>query len=101
MWTVAHGDDFGMLCYEAEDVKWYEDYEDVKWLEGIRKEAVDTFGANAKQLRVGEDTNDVEEEWYGEDDRLADVLNTYVYMNRYYEKDIETKPIKEVMNETK
>jgi len=100
-WTVGHGDDFGILCFEAEDVKWYDDYEDVKWFKGIREDAVDNFGANAKQLRIGEDTNDVEEEWYGDDDRLADVLNDYVYMNRYYKKDIETKPVKEVFNETK
>ena len=100
-WTVGHGDDFGILCFEAEDVKWYPDYPDVQWLENVREDAVQNFAANAKQLRIGEDTNDVEEEWYGEDDRLADVLNDYVYMNRYYKKDIETKPVKEVMNETK
>jgi hypothetical protein len=70
------------LNFFAEDVKWYEDYEDVKchmallqlaqdWSENVDEENGETKGnkhIGGVFVRVGENTDDVTEEGFGEHD---------------------------------
>jgi hypothetical protein len=70
------------LNFFASDVKWYEDYEDVKchmsllqlaqdWAENVDEENGDTKGnkyIGGIFVRVGEETDDITEEFFGEYD---------------------------------
>ena len=65
------------LNFLAEDVKWYEDYEDVIVHEGLislSKEWADSDGTKASRniggifMRIGEETDDLVEESWGEAD---------------------------------
>jgi hypothetical protein len=55
------------------DVKWYPDYADVKAHHTLMERAVEDHGASYRFVRVGEEYNDVEEQ-YGGDDIPWDVV---------------------------
>ena len=58
--------DDASVMYYAEDIKWYDDYEDVKALTKLYKDTIEAGGAY-RFIRVGEEDKDIEEE-YAESD---------------------------------
>ena len=49
------------------DVKWYPNYEDVKAHHTLMERAVEDHGASYYFVRVGEETDDIETQYNGED----------------------------------
>ena len=58
--------DDASVMYHAEDIKWYNEYEDVRALTKLYKDTIEAGGAY-RFIRVGEDDKDIEEE-YAESD---------------------------------
>lgn len=58
--------DDASVMYHAEDVKWYNEYEDVRALTKLYKDTIEAGGAY-RFIRVGEDDKDIEDE-YAESD---------------------------------
>ena len=58
--------DDASAMYYAEDIKWYNEYEDVRALTKLYKDTIKAGGAY-RFIRVGEDDKDIEEE-YAESD---------------------------------
>jgi hypothetical protein len=58
--------DDASVMYHAEDIKWYNEYEDVRALTKLYKDTIEVGGAY-RFIRVGEDDKDIEEE-YAESD---------------------------------
>jgi hypothetical protein len=64
--TVETGDDFILVTYQ--DVKWYQDWEHVKAVRASLDSFVECFDANDvdraafEMVRIGEETNDIQEE---------------------------------------
>ena len=76
-----------VLTYEADDVKWYDSYEDVtaimRLLEDVnifnQERSEDVYAA--RFVRIGEDYNDIEEENYGDyhEYEIYDMLPVHRY----------------------
>ena len=64
---ISNFDDASAMYY-AEDVKWYDNYEDVIALTKLYKDTIEAGGAY-RFIRVGEDDKDIEEE-YAESDTI-------------------------------
>jgi hypothetical protein len=58
-----HGYAKPLITYQAEDVKWYPDYPYVKAHTHIYASAKELYDAAYKFVRLGEDDDDVEQEW--------------------------------------
>ena len=101
-WEIGEYDDAWVAMYVAEEVKWYEDYEDVKGFSALPKLA-ETFWEERglpyayRFLRIGEEMNDVEiscneSDCGGHDDvqgsRLADLLADALYVSRSVSNDL-------------
>jgi arabinogalactan endo-1,4-beta-galactosidase len=56
-----------VLEFEMEDVKWYDGYGDVQKFMNMLDEIGDIEGFNYEFIRLGEDTNDVDEQYGGND----------------------------------
>ena len=91
-WEIRDWDGVWGMTYTAEDVKWYEDYEDVKGLEHML-ELVQTFGVERGEnfpfayykIRIGEDLEDVHTEADGNDGDLESALYDRMSVNRSIE----------------
>jgi hypothetical protein len=87
--TINQGECF--LRYQADSVKWYADYDDVKCHEALivlaqeysdmydNMEDLDSLPISYAKIRIGEQMDDIEEE-YGGDDGYS-----LMYMNRSFE----------------
>lgn len=60
-------DDKHVLEFAMEDVKWYDGYGDVQKFMKMLEDIVDIEGFNYEFIRIGEDANDVEEQYGGND----------------------------------
>ena len=67
--------DDASVMYHAEDVKWYDNYEDVKALTKLYKDTIEAGGAY-RFIRVGEESTDIEEE-YAESDTTEPFWNDF------------------------
>ena len=59
-------DDKHVLEFAMEDVKWYDGYGDVKLFMAMLEDIVDLEGFNYEFIRIGEDANDIDEQYGGE-----------------------------------
>lgn len=69
---------------EATDWKWYDTYDEVKWCEDLwayfDKKAEEDKGLNGIFIRIGEETNDIEDRYFNKGYELANVsreINIY------------------------
>ena len=60
-----------VLQFETESIKWYDSYPDVKSFMDMLDAIGDIAGLNYEFIRVGEDTDDIEQQQRGEDLRYA------------------------------
>jgi hypothetical protein len=58
--------DDASVMYHAEDIKWYNEYEDVRALTKLYKDTIEAGGAY-RFIRVGEEATDVEEQSFESD----------------------------------
>jgi hypothetical protein len=71
-WRTCDNYEYPMLYLEQEHSKWYESFEDVQGFEHLQSVAQDfadlrDFEYAWLKLRIGEETNDIEEEYITED----------------------------------
>jgi hypothetical protein len=65
-----------LITYEHEDIKWYEGYAFVLAAEAMMSDAVELFKANWRFVRIGEETDDIEEKEDGDNGSdLWDMIN--------------------------
>ena len=60
-------DDKRVLEFAMEDVKWYDSYSDVRKFMQMLNDLGDIEGFNYEFIRLGEDANDVDEQYGGND----------------------------------
>ena len=102
-WEIGEYENAWVAMYKAEQVKWYEYYDDVKGFEALTKLA-ETFWAERnvpyayRFIRIGEEDNDIEiscneSDCGGQDDvrgsRLADTLADALYISRQINNEVE------------
>ena len=101
-WEIGEYENAWVAMYKAEQVKWYEYYDDVKGFEALTKLA-ETFWAERnvpyayRFIRIGEEDNDIEiscneSDCGGHDDNrgdeLSDLLADALYVSRSVNNDI-------------
>ena len=64
------------LIFKAENVKWYSDYDEVKAIEEVWEIAKKMTGLSGVFLRIGEESDDVVDENFGEDPHYQDAFIT-------------------------
>jgi hypothetical protein len=64
------------LIFKAENVKWYLDYDEVKAIEEVWEIAKKVTGLSGVFLRIGEESDDVVDENFGEDPHYQDAYIT-------------------------
>ena len=98
-WDIGEYEDAWVAMYTAEQVKWYDSYDDVKGFEALTKLA-ETFWAERnvpyayRFIRIGEEANDIEISCNeSEDDvqgsRLADTLADALYISTEIQNGLE------------
>ena len=98
-WEIGEYEDAWVAMYKAEQVKWYDSYDDVKGFEALTKLA-ETFWAERnvpyayRFIRIGEEANDIEISCNeSEDDvqgsRLADTLADALYISTEIQNGLE------------
>ena len=98
-WEIGEYEDAWVAMYKAEQVKWYDSYDDVKGFEALTKLA-ETFWAERNMpyayrfIRIGEEANDIEISCNeSEDDvqgsRLADTLADALYISTEIQNGLE------------
>jgi len=102
-WEIGEYEDAWVAMYKAEQVKWYDSYDDVKGFEALTKLA-ETFWAERNMpyayrfIRIGEEANDIEiscneSDCGGQDDvqgsHLADTLADALYISTEIQNGLE------------
>ena len=98
-WEIGEYEDAWVAMYTAEQVKWYDSYDDVKGFEALTKLA-ETFWAERnvpyayRFIRIGEEANDIEISCNeSEDDvqgsRLADTLADALYISTEIQNELK------------
>lgn len=62
------------LIFKAENVKWYSDYDEVKAIEEVWEIAKKVTGLSGVFLRIGESSDDVVDEHFGEEPQFNDAF---------------------------
>ena len=84
------------LFFHAEDVKWYDGYDDVKAHTQIYLQAVELFeGAGYRYVRIGEEVEDIEIEEDGDYDDLWD----YTSINRSIAVEVDEAQLKPILTD--
>ncbi len=88
---IKDGDDM-VIKFQADDWKWYSGYEDVDTLNSLfkhfRDSAEDDDKFEGAFVRIGEETNDIEEDFFGNDP--YELERAYTHLDSAYDYD-ETK----------
>ena len=98
-WEIGEYEDAWVAMYTAEQVKWYDSYDDVKGFEALTKLAENFWEERNmpyayRFIRIGEEDNDIEISCNeSEDDvqgsRLADTLADALYISRQINNEVE------------
>ena len=102
-WEIGEYENAWVAMYKAEQVKWYEYYDDVKGFEALTKLAENFWEERNmpyayRFIRIGEEDNDIqiscnESDCGGQDDvqgsRFADTLADALYISRQINNELE------------
>jgi hypothetical protein len=100
-WNLYWNVDEQTLCFEANDVKWYDSYADVQWHEQLLEQSKQYSCATHRFVRVGEEHDDIVVETHQGDDSWDDCYETIYPETRIvsnFPEEIDF--IKEVPNDT-
>ena len=101
-WDVGEYEGAWVAMYTAEDVKWYDTYDDIKGFEALGGLAKKFWEERSipyayRFVRIGEEDNDIEFDVHESDcngnddnrgDKLADILADAIYVTRAVHNDI-------------
>jgi hypothetical protein len=71
----------GRITFYIGSVKWYDDYEDIKQFDAVWEALQEIDGVSGVYVRIGEETTDLEEEYFGEQPSFDEInMRRYIDM---------------------